>query len=166
MSALDIGIGVVLALAVVQGLRTGLVRTLFVLGGTVVGVVAAGQFSGAVAPALAPALGEGNASQIAAFVLVFLVVFVGASLMGGLVRHILNLTLLGWVDSLAGALLGFALGFVSTGFLLIALTRFPVLGLEGPVRESRLAPFLVAQAPVVLGLLPPDFRAAVEQLFR
>lgn len=165
MNALDIVILVLLALAVIQGLRTGFVLTLVTLGGALLGVVLAGQFSGAVAPALAPVLGEGNASHIGASALVFLIVFVGLSLAGHVVRQILRLVLLGWVDSLVGALLGFAMGFVSTGFLLIALGKFPVLGIEGVVRESRLAPLVVTPMPLVLSLLPADF-GAVQKLFQ
>ncbi|MBI4307652.1 MAG: CvpA family protein [Chloroflexi bacterium] len=165
MNWLDIGILALLALAVIQGLRAGFVRTLFTLGGSVLGVVMAGQFADAVTPALAPVLGGGNTSRIAAFVLLFLAVFVVASLLGNLVRHILSLTLLGWLDTLVGGFLGLVLGVVSTGFLLIALGKFPILGAEGAVRISRLAPLLISNVPLVLGLLPSDF-GAVQKLFQ
>lgn len=164
MNWLDIVVLVMLATAVIQGLRSGFVRALFTAVGAFLGVALAGQLAGQVAPALEPVLGAGNISRIGASVIIFLAVFIAASFVGNIVRQVLHLTLLGWLDTLLGAVMGFALGFVTTGFLLIALGKFPLPGVEGVIRESRLAPVVIRYVPVALGLLPPEFESVLKLL--
>ena len=164
MNWLDIVVLFLVVMAVFQGLRTGFVRTLSAAVGAFLGVALAGQLAGQVAPALEPVLGAGNISRIAASVIIFLAVFIAASFVGNIVRQALHLTLLGWLDTLLGGFMGLVMGFVTTGFLLIALGKFPLPGVEGVIRESRLAPVVIRYVPVALGLLPPEFESVLKLL--
>ena len=62
--------------------------------------------------------------------------------------------MLGWIDRLGGAILGFLMGAIFMGATLAVLVKFFSTGL---VAESFLAGVLLDKFPLILALLPSEF---------
>jgi hypothetical protein len=84
---------------------------------------------------------------------------VAAALLANLLRSVIKAVMLGWVDSVGGAVLGFLFGAILWGAILATWVKFFGSDL---VTGSFLARFLLDYFPLVLGLLPGEFDAIRE----
>lgn len=157
MNGLDFAILGVLAWFTLASLSTGIIREVLHLGGIILGVWVAGRYYPQLAASLA-FLELGQAENIVAFLLLLVAVAVGAHVVGFALQQVVSLLFLGWLDHLGGALFGFAKGFALVAVLLVLMARFPILGLDNLVRESRLAPLFLELVPVLLAFLPAEFQ--------
>ena len=154
MNWLDIVILVVLLTAAVMGLKFGLIKTVLLLAGIIVGVVLAGHFSGPLGERLTFISSEGVAKGIA-FAIIMLAVLAVAAIVAALLTWLTKIVMLGWVNRLGGAILGLFLGAFFCGALLAMWVHF--LGMPEVVTESAIATVLLDRLPVVLALLPSEF---------
>ncbi len=154
MNWLDIVIAIIILVPTVIGLRSGIIKAVFLLAGLAAGVVLAGQFSQALAGAL-KFIQNAEAARIAAFIIIVLAVLIIALIIGTLVKWTASMLMLGWLNHLGGAVLGFLAGVVVCGALLAIWVKFA--GLSTPVADSSLARILLARFPLVLALLPREF---------
>ncbi len=154
MNWLDIVIIVLLVFSIFGGLRAGFVRSLLSLIGVIAGIMLAGRYYPALAQRLAFIPSE-QAANITAFVIILLVVMVVAGLLGMLLNWIMSSIMLGWFNSLGGAVLGLVLGALFISAILAMWVKFQ--GMNDIVKGSGLATFLLSQFPAVLALLPPEF---------
>ena len=107
MEVIDIIILVVIGLGVIQGLMKGSIKELAAIVGFVAGLLLARALFGTVAEFLAPALGTSiTIAQILSFILIWVAVPIGCSLVASVLTKALNVINLGWLNRLAGALLG------------------------------------------------------------
>ena len=154
MNWLDIVILVLIAIPTLIGLRVGIIKTVLSLAGVIVGVILAGQFHTALAEQLT-FIAQANLANIAAFAIILIGVMVIASVLASLLKWVVSVVLLGWVNRLGGAVFGFLLGAIFCGALLAIWANF--LGAQGPVTESALATLLLDRFPMILALLPEEF---------
>jgi membrane protein required for colicin V production len=154
MNWLDIVILVVLAIAVVTGLKMGLIKAVLLVVGIIVGVVLAGQFSGPLGERLTFISSEGVAKGVA-FAIIMLAVLAAAAIVAALLTWATRLVMLGWVNRLGGAILGLFLGAFFCGALLAMWVHF--LGMADVIADSAIATVLLDRLPMVLGLLPSEF---------
>ena len=139
-----------------MGWRNGVVRWAFTLVGGVVGVVLAGQLYKTLAPAVP--FGDSDAvKQLIAFAVIFVAVMVGAWIAARIVRATLNILHLGWVDSVAGLVLGVAVGAVAATAIISVMGSLPVSSVQDAVDESTLAEPLSENLGFVRGFLPSEF---------
>jgi membrane protein required for colicin V production len=153
MSWLDIVIIVVIGISVFNGLRTGLIKMLFTVAGIFLGIFLAGRFSDDFAGVLT--FIPDDWSKIAAFAIILVAVMVVAWILGTILSKLISLVLLGWVNRLAGAVLGLFVGALLCGAVLSIWVKY--LGIGDSVAGSALANFLLDKFPIVLGLLPSEF---------
>ena len=153
MNWLDIVILVPIAINAFVGFGKGLIKMVFTLIGVILGVVLAGQFYDTVGSWFG-FFGNEDIANILGFILILGVVMVIAEILARLVRGIVTVTLLGWVDRLGGAVLGAFIGviFISAGLAIWA--KF--FGSDA-ISESAIASFLLDKFPLILGLLPAEF---------
>lgn len=157
MNWLDIVILVIIAIPTFIGLRVGIVKTLLILVGGIVGIVLAGRFS----TQLGDAISSEPWANILAFAIILLAVLLIAAVIAKLIKWVLSAILLGWVNRLGGAILGFVLGAFFCAAILTMWVNFQ--GSAGDtIKGSPLASFLVDGFPFVLGLLPPEFDGVQE----
>lgn len=154
MNWLDIVILVVLAIAVVTGLKMGLIKAVLLVVGIIVGVVLAGHYSGALGERLTFISSEGVA-KVVAFAIIMLAVLAAAAIVAALLTWATRVVMLGWVNRLGGAVLGLFLGALFCGALLAMWVHF--LGTAGAIADSAIATVLLDRLPMVLGLLPAEF---------
>ncbi len=155
MNVVDIAIGVILIVGLLWGLSRGFIRMLFGLAALVLGIIAAGRMFAFVAEKALFFLPGERVSEVAGFAVVFLIVFLAIVLTGRLIGKALRLAALGWLDRLAGGLLGFIMASLWTGaFLLLA-----VIGgfHQGRVlASSKLAPQVFGVTDAIVMMIPED----------
>ena len=154
MNWLDIVILVVLAIAVVTGLKMGLIKAVLLVVGIIVGVVLAGHYSSPLGERLTFISSEGVAKGVA-FAIIMLAVLAAAAIVAALLTWATRLVMLGWVNRLGGAILGLFLGAFFCGALLAMWVHF--LGMADVIADSAIATVLLDRLPIVLGLLPSEF---------
>jgi len=154
MNWLDIVILVVLLIAVVMGLKFGLIKTVLLLAGIIVGVVLAGHFSGPLGERLTFISSEGVAKGVA-FAVIMLAVLAVAAIVAALLTWAAKVVMLGWVNRLGGAVAGLFLGALFCGALLAMWVHF--LGMAQVIADSAIATVLLDRLPMVLALLPGEF---------
>lgn len=156
MNWLDIVILVILAISVLTGLKTGIIKAILSLAGVIVGVILAGRYYMALAEQLT-FIPQENWARIAAFALILIGVMLIAGILAGILKWLVSLVLLGWVNRLGGAVFGFVLGVIFCAALLAIWVKF--LGISDPIAESSLAILLLDRFPLILGLLPEEFNS-------
>ncbi len=162
MNATDIIIGVILILGLISGIARGFVRGLFGLAGLVLGVmIAAGNYEHAARTVLA-FMPDERLRTILAFVVILLIVLVLFSLLGRLLSKAVHLAELGWMDRLAGAVLGLLTASILSGMLLMLAVVGGVHG-ERFLVESILAPRVLAVTDAVVCIFPGAAQQRIER---
>jgi len=155
MNWLDIILLVMLFVPTFIGLRKGLIKAILSLVGLIIGVVLAGNLYEPVSKMFGFFNNE-NAAKIVAFLLILALVMVAAFFLARLLKSIISITMLGWVDNVGGAFLGFLSGFLFLGAILAIWVKFFGSDL---VTESFLGKVMLDYFPLVLGLLPSEFNS-------
>lgn len=153
MNWLDIVIIVLVVGPTLAGLKNGIVKAAFTVVGIIVGVILAGRFSGPLGEVMT--FIPGGWANVVAFAIILIAVMVIASVLAKIVKWTLSAILLGWVNRLGGAILGFILGVVFCAAILTMYVNFIDAG--DAIRDSFLAKFLLDIFPFILGLLPSEF---------
>ena len=164
MSWLDIALIIVLAFCTLLGLRTGVIRTVFTVVGIYLGISLAGNYYTSLSGQLAPQISDPDQAKIASFAIILIMVVVVAFIAASVVRRVLSMLILGWVDMVGGGIFGFATGAVACGALLMALANFPLFGVDQTIQESPVAGLLLKYVPFVLDLLPEEFQSLQDLL--
>ncbi len=119
MNFIDIIVAIVLVIAAIGGLRSGVTRQLFSIVGVIVGFILANKF----AMFVGTFIGLSNQwALIAGFVLVFVLAMVLTSLVGGLIKKLFHAVGLGIFDYILGAALGVAKAVIILAVVFALLT--------------------------------------------
>ena len=152
MNWLDIVILVVTGILALIGWRNGIVRLVFGIGGTAVGAVLASRFYPSVADRIT-FVHNPNLVKVVAFAIFLTGVALVFVVAGNVLRKVMGLFLLGWVDRLAGMALGILVALVGFSALLSQVQQFPVFGLPQTIDNSALGSFLADNFDQVLKAL-------------
>lgn len=147
----DIIILLVIAVPTFIGMKVGIVKALLIVVGGIVGVILAGRFS----DRLGAVFSDEAWAKVVAFAVILLAVLIIASIVARLVKWALSAVLLGWVNRLGGAVLGFILGALFCSAILTMWVKYMEAG--DIIQNSALANFLIDTFPIALGLLPASF---------
>jgi membrane protein required for colicin V production len=156
MSWLDIVIVVAIGVTTFIGVKKGVIKIALTLAGLIVGIVLAGRYYAPFSQHLT-FISQPSLAKVAAFAIIFIGVMLIATLLARLVKWAASTIMLGWVDRLAGGILGFIVGAMFCGAFLAMWVKF--LGMPGAIAQSTIAPILLNQFPRVLALLPEEFGA-------
>lgn len=129
MNWLDIVIIIFLGILTFWGLRKGLIGSLIPLVGIILGIVLAGRLTNVVDNMLSFIDNE-SVAKIVAFAIILIAVFIIVSIIGNMIKTILHLALLGWVDRLGGAAFGFGMGWFICAALIALLARYAALPVD------------------------------------
>lgn len=126
LSTVDWIIVAVLAAAVLGGLIQGFLRSVFALGGLVLGLALAAWNYARAAALLMPIVRSEKLADAIGFLLIAVLVMVIAGLTGSILSRIVQKIGLGCLDRLAGALFGFFQGVVLVTLgILVTISFFP-----------------------------------------
>ena len=167
MNAFDIVVGVILIYGLVRGLFRGLVKEVSSIIGVLGGFLAAYSFYGAVAGYLAGVVSSPTYRNLLAFLLLFCGVVIVVNLLAVVIKYLLKIVFLGWLDRLGGVVFGFVKGALIVAVLFLALTAFLPKGVP-LIRDSLTAPYvaLISEklAAVVSSDIKREFAAKLDEL--
>jgi uncharacterized membrane protein required for colicin V production len=138
-----------------MGWRNGVIKVAFTLVGGIVGLVLAGRLWSDVAEVIP--IDNESFAKIAAFVLILAVVMIAAAIGAKIVKAILKIVFLGWVDGLAGLGIGLLLGAIAATAVVSAAGIVPSDSVQEAVDESKFAQPLIENMDIVFALLPEEF---------
>ncbi|MFH1690560.1 MAG: CvpA family protein [Candidatus Eisenbacteria bacterium] len=163
MNWVDIIIVIVLAIGLGKGLANGFVRGLFGLAALVLGIMIAAANYEQVTELLFSRLEVGAQGQaILGFLLVFVIVLILVSVVGRILSKALKLASLGWLDRLAGGMLGVVMACVFTGVLLLLVVMAGLQSNTG-VARSTVAPTVISVMDTVVAFAPDAVREMIEE---
>jgi membrane protein required for colicin V production len=141
-------------IALLGGLRTGIIRSIIPLAGLIIGLFLALRYYLPFGE-LMSFLPQPTVAKWVAFAIILIAVLLIA---GGLTRLLswgVSSLMLGWLDHLLGAIWGLLFGAVIYAALLAIWVKF--FGETAVIAGSPIATFLLDHFPSVLGLLPDEF---------
>jgi membrane protein required for colicin V production len=153
MHWIDIVLLVLIVVPTFIGLKQGLIKAVLSLAGIIIGVVLASNFYLQLAGMLS-FISNPDIANIVAYAIILIVVIIAASLLARLLKTVVKMVMLGWVNHLGGAVFGFLMGAITLGGILAVIVRY-----FGPnmLAESLIASILLDKVPLVLAFLPSEF---------
>jgi membrane protein required for colicin V production len=161
-NGLDFAIAGAVALGVVYGVSRGAMRMLTSALSLIGGLYVASIYYAIVAGWVHRALGVGpTAASIIGYIAVFVVVFIAIEMAGNVIISLLQLVHMGWIDRIVGAAFGGAIAAVILGFA-VMLMMFLLPANAELIKNSRLAPALLAYNESLLDYIPPQIKQDYE----
>ena len=155
MNPLDMGIVSILGFCLIRGIFRGMIREASGIIGVCAGFYAAYTYYDLVAVQLQPWLKNPDHARLLAFLVLFLGIFVAVSLLGVVIRKLLHIVFLGWVDRLTGAAFGLFKGILVVSVILMVMTAFMPKNLP-LLTQSTLAPRVMGISTGLSRLVPND----------
>jgi membrane protein required for colicin V production len=167
MNAFDIVVGVILAYSLIRGLFRGLVKEVSSIIGVLGGFLAAYSFYGILAVYLSGVISNSAYRNLLAFLIIFCAMVVLVNVLAVIIKYLMKIVFLGWLDRLGGVVFGFIKGALIVAVLFLALTAFLPKGTP-LIKDSLTAPYvsLVSEklATVVSSEIKREFATKLEEL--
>jgi membrane protein required for colicin V production len=167
MNPFDILIIVILGYSLVRGLFRGLVKELSSIIGVLGGFYAAYTYYQVLAGLLAGLIHDTAYLNILSFLAIFCGVLIVIGVLGVIIKYLLNIAFLGWVDRIGGFVFGVLKGVLIVSILFITLTAFLPKG-AAFIKNSELAPHVSwvseKMAKVISKEMKQDFKAKLGEL--
>jgi membrane protein required for colicin V production len=167
MNPFDILIIVILGYSLVRGLFRGLVKEVSSIIGVFGGFYAAYTYYPVLARLLAGLIHEVAYLNILSFLIIFCCVLIIVSVLGIIIKYLLNIAFLGWVDRIGGFVFGIVKAVLIVSVLFISLTAFLPRG-SAFIKNSVLAPHVSwvseKMAKVVSKQMKQDFMTKLGEL--
>jgi membrane protein required for colicin V production len=157
MNAFDIVVGVVLTYGVIRGLFRGLVKEVSSIIGVLGGFLVAYSFYGAAAGYLQGLVSSPAYRNLLAFLIIFCVVVVVVNVLALVIKYLMKIVFLGWLDRLGGVVFGFIKGVLIGAVLFLALTAFLPKGTP-LIKDSLTAPYVATVAEKMAVLVSSDIK--------
>ncbi len=167
MNPFDILIIVILGYSLVRGLFRGLVKEVSSIIGVLGGFYAAYTYYMVLAGLLSGLIHDTAYLNILSFLIIFCGVLIIVGVLGVIIKYLLNIAFLGWVDRFGGVVFGVLKGILIVSILFITLTAFLPKG-TAFIKNSELAPHVSwiseKMANVISKEMKQDFKAKLGEL--
>jgi membrane protein required for colicin V production len=167
MNPLDILIIVIVGFCLIRGIFRGLIKELSSIVGVLSGFYGAYTYYPVVAKLLSQWISDTGYLNILSFLILFCGVFLLISILGVVIKYLLNIAFLGWVDRICGAGFGVMKGVLIVSVLLVTFTAFLPKGAP-IIKNSLLAPYVTMisenMAKVVSKDMKRQFSTKIEEL--
>ena len=167
MNPFDIIIIVILGYSLVRGIFRGLVKEVSSIIGVLGGFYAAFTYYAILAKFLSGLIKETAYLNILSFLIIFCGVLIIVGILGVIIKYLLNIAFLGWVDRIGGFGFGLVKGILIASILFLTLTAFLPKG-SAFLKNSILAPQVSwvseKMAKIVSKEMKQDFTAKLGEL--
>jgi len=167
MNPFDIIIIVILGYSLVRGVFRGLVKEVSSIVGVLGGFYAAFTYYTMLAKLLSGLIKEPAYLNILSFLIIFCSVLIIVGVLGIIIKYLLNIAFLGWIDRIGGVGFGLVKGVLIVSILFITLTSFLPKG-SAFLKNSMLAPHVSwvseKMVKVVSKEMKQDFMAKLGEL--
>jgi len=141
MNAFDLLIITILIFCIVRGVFRGLVKEISSLIGVLGGFYAGYTYYADVSKILFNWISTPSYRYITSFLTIFFLVFIIINIAGIIIKYLLNITFLNWIDRLFGAVSGIVKGILIVSVLLIVFTAFLPKG-NSFIKNSCISPYV------------------------
>jgi membrane protein required for colicin V production len=157
MNTLDIIIAVIFGFCLIRGIFRGLIKEVSSIVGVLAGFYAAYTYYPQLVTPLSRWISNPTYLNILSFLIIFCGVFIVISILGIIIKYLLNSASLGWTDRISGAGFGSIKGILIVSVLLLMLTTF--LPKNAPViQRSLLAPHVMMVSEKMAKVIPKGMR--------
>jgi len=157
MNPFDVFIILVLGYSIVRGLFRGLVKEVSSIIGVLGGFYAAYSYYPMVAKLLSGLITEQSYLNILSFLIIFCGILIIISILGVVIKYLLNVAFLGWIDRVCGVGFGLIKGVLIVTVLFIILTTF--LSKGAPlIKKSILAPHVIWISEKMVDLVSQEMK--------
>jgi membrane protein required for colicin V production len=167
MNPFDILVIVILGYCLVRGLFRGLVKEVSSIIGVLSGFYAAYLYYPLVAKWLSRFISDISYRHILSFLIIFCCVLILVNVLGIIIKYLMNIAFLGWVDRVFGLVFGITKGILIVAVLLMILTAFLPKGAP-IIKDSHLAPHVMwvseKMATAISRDLKTDFLEKLDEL--
>ncbi|RLC26445.1 MAG: CvpA family protein [Deltaproteobacteria bacterium] len=157
MNPFDILIVIIFGFCLIRGFFRGFIKEVSSIIGVLGGFYAAYTYYMDFAKPLSGWILDKSYLYIISFLIVFCGVFFIISIVGVVIKYILNISFLGWIDRICGAGFGIIKATLITSILLIALTTFLPKGAP-MVKDSMLSPHVSVISEKMAKVIPKDMK--------
>ena len=157
MNSFDIFIIVVVGFCLIRGVFRGLIKELSSIIGVLAGFYGAYTYYMKLAKLLSKWISDTGYLNILSFLLIFCGVFIIISVLGVVIKYLLNIAFLGWADRICGAGFGLLKGVLIVAVVLITLTAFLPKG-SPLIKKSRLAPHVAMVSETMAKVASKDMK--------
>jgi membrane protein required for colicin V production len=157
MNGIDIVIAVCSGGLLVWGLMKGLTRMVMTIIAMFIGLIFATRSYDVIGGWFSNLVGNSSIAMMIGFILAFLAVMVVFTLLGNMIKKVLDSVHLGCLDHILGGIMGFAAGVLLSSIVIIALAVI-LPQRESVLKESVLAPYVIEFSNVVIKFVPEDLR--------
>ena len=157
MNPFDVFIIIIIGYSIIRGLFRGLVKEVSSIIGVLGGFYAAYSYYPMVAKLLSGIIDEQSYLNILSFLIIFCGILIIISILGVVIKYLLNVAFLGWVDRICGLGFGLIKGVLIVSVIFIILTTF--LSKGAPIiKKSILAPHVIWISEKMVGLVSDDMK--------
>lgn len=161
MNPLDMLIIVILGYCLIRGVFRGLVKEISSIIGVLAGFYAAYSYYPLIAKPLARWISNTPYLNILSFMIIFCIIFFSISILGIIIKYLLNIAFLGWVDRICGAGFGIIKGILIVSVVLISLTAFLPKGAP-IIKNSLLSPHVTLISEKMVKVVSKDMKQLYE----
>jgi membrane protein required for colicin V production len=162
MNTLDIILLVGLGVSIIYSLIRGIVKEIVSLISFVAGFWVAAKFYPVSANILSGLTSNRPLANILGFLIILFIVGICVSLIGKIITRLIDISSLGWVDRLGGAIFGLVKGSLIAFMVVMLLVAF-----SSPqayyLKTSRLAPHVINLSTVVMSFVPQKLKKQFEE---
>lgn len=157
MNGLDIAILCILGFTLIRGVMTGLIQSVSGVIGSVAGFYAAYFYYPSLSEFLKQWMEPGTVLNMVSFFAIFCGVLIAVTILGRILKWLMKIVFLGWVDRLGGGAVGLLKGGIIVSVLVIALTSF--LSPKSPLlKDSAVLPYVSKVSELMMEIVPADFK--------
>ena len=157
MNPFDVFIIIVICYSIIRGLFRGLVKEVSSIIGVLGGFYAAYSYYPMVAKLIARFVKDPSYLNILSFLIIFCLILIIISITGVIIKYLLNVAFLGWVDRLCGVFFGLIKGILIVTVLFIILTTFLPKGAP-LIKQSVLAPHVTWISEKMVNVVSKEVR--------
>lgn len=157
MNLLDIVMIIILCFCLIRGGFRGLIKELSSIMGVFLGFYGAYTYYPVVAKWLSRWISNEGYGNILSFLIIFCVVFLLISILGIIIRYVMNQVFSGWIDHVGGVIFGFIKGALIVSVLFITLTAFLPKG-ASIIQESLLCPYVSTLSSAMARVVSKDMK--------
>lgn len=157
MNPFDIFIIIVLSYSIIRGLFRGLVKEVSSVIGVLGGFYAAYSYYPMAAKLLSGIVKDQSYLNILSFLIIFCGILIVISILGVVIKYLLNVAFLGWIDRICGVGFGLIKGVLIVTVMFIILTTFLSKGTP-LIKQSILAPHVIWISEKMVGLVSDDMK--------
>jgi membrane protein required for colicin V production len=157
MNAFDIFIVVVVGFCLIRGIFRGLIKELSSIIGVLAGFYGAYTYYVKLAQLLSRWISDTGYLNIFSFLVIFCCVFILISVLGVVIKYLLNVAFLGWIDRICGAGFGLIKGILIVSVVMISLTAFLPKG-SPLIKKSLLAPHVALVSETMAKVVSEDMK--------